>query len=251
MKKKLFTLIELLVVIAIIAILASMLLPALNQARDKAKDSKCTSNLKQIGSYMLMYVDQNKGYVPSYNCNFIAGSTYSGKWQDVLMQIYMPSVELGDNCYMKATGTTDANGKNLYKPIGIFFCPASREFARNTSSRHYGMNAYNNSSKKIVGFGTKYSDTSPILSKLDRIRKPSQRGAMFDIDRFGTGSPGPSCTNRDEMVTTLEGGEWRHISKKGANICLADMHVEAMTRTEIPADWTADEGYFWATEEGN
>lgn len=137
MKKTRFTLIELLVVIAIIALLAAMLLPALGKAKDTAKKTKCTSNVKQIMMMFGQYSAAHNGmFLPAYITG--ANSVQIQAVSILRTAGFLKGSEIL-NCGLRGNAGTRPSGANR-EDILTWYCPSQ---VKVPVTHSYGTNAMN------------------------------------------------------------------------------------------------------------
>lgn len=212
---KRFTLIELLVVIAIIAILASILMPALSAARERGKSAGCLSNIKEIAIANANYLDDNNNFLlqKSMYLNKISGAK---DW----------SISLWYLNYIKS-GVWNFNNSNLMYPAGAFRCPSEQQENLPDVTRwktwrgtHYGLSPY-------IGGYTSTTDAKRdrYFRSLSQIRYPSRTSFVGDK---------PPVKDQSIFSSTLENLTRAHRHNETGNYSFMDGHADNLRLDEIP-----------------
>ncbi|MBQ0105905.1 MAG: DUF1559 domain-containing protein [Armatimonadetes bacterium] len=221
--KKGFTLIELLVVIAIIAILAAILFPVFAQAREKARQTSCLSNLKQIGTATMLYADDFDECLPLILNNAEPQYSYYKAQAGYPCQYYnLSAVQWG--CLEKFPSWMDSIFPYV-KNVEMYKCPNNKKMCGygyniNLAYGHPNGGWYDMVSRAIALAQLK--NTSQLVFVGDSSFVPEQNAPRFEL--------GAACLWYNDMATE----KCRH--NGGSNFCFCDGHAKFYKRGSGPTE---------------
>ena len=224
MKKRHFTLIELLIVVAIIAILAGMLLPALNAARNTAKAIKCTANVKQLIQGYQMYTDDNGEWMAA-GYMYTADKVTYYPWTSFVAQLI---------CGMPEAKRAFSTYKVYYK---VFECPNEPDPQGASSS---GGFAYGHYTLNGMMCGVSLDDATYHYRKISQITKPGIALTIMDgtfrdkpsLYTIGTGGKSIGTRHGTGVVRLKESSQHGCLAGQFMNGTYLDGHVNKIMRTE-------------------
>ncbi len=225
--KKRFTLIELLVVIAIIAILAAMLLPALNNARESARTSKCMNSQKTLGTAFSFYLQDNGDVFPHYGHGVNAILPDAADRSDAANYDYW--------CWVVSPyfgGGGAYNSGERWKPVS---CPSRKtgtDYGIGTGI-HYGYNLNH------VGSDRRYTGSTTTTSQVGQFKRPSHTMLTIESVRWTVAGDVESGTGylwcSDQLPSASVPYAPFGVHNNYANMLLIDGHVEKiLSSSSVP-----------------